>query len=388
MVHNILIADDSQLNRALVKNVLASRFPEQVYYEAENGQEVMDIVSSVSVDLIILDLIMPVKDGFSTLEDLKNSTLYSHIPVIVSSALSEISSIEKTLKAGAIDYFTKPLSNDDMNIILPLKVNNALLMHDQNLTIQRLNHELNIELKNANDFAKFMLPKSSQVEKVELSLSYYPSIGIGGDFFDCLEVDGKTWFMVADVTGHGIAAGMASSMVKVFFRMTVDKGVAGPKELIENINNKIFEIFGTDNFQNYVIFTAFVGCICDGVLTYSNAGQPYPLIYKINENKVVGIEEGGVPVGMLEGIEYDEHTTDMDAGDVIFVYTDGLFSTGAGTDFTNWELVQRYTEINKEKLIDYREQFLDDIYWHFHFIHGANDATFTDDVAMMLLKVK
>ena len=167
MPYHILIADDTAFNRKLVKNILSHNLKDAVFEEANNGLEVLDIVSEHSIDLIILDLIMPILDGYETLRKLKNDERFQSIPVIVNSAITEIESIQHTLQEGAVDYFTKPLSEDDMNIILPLKARNALLLYEQNQTIINLNKHINDELIYANSFANSILPKSNRFQSVE-----------------------------------------------------------------------------------------------------------------------------------------------------------------------------------------------------------------------------
>jgi len=387
-MYNILIADDVAMNRMLIRSILKSKLDNITYFEAEDGDVVIETVKAHSIDLIILDLIMPVKDGFETLQYLKNHSLYHHIPVIVNSALSEITSIEKTLEMGAIEYFTKPFSPDDIEIILPLKVKNALRLHDQNKEIERLNIELNQELKNANEFARFMLPVKSSFRKVDFELHYHPSLGIGGDFIDCVEIDDKVWFMVADITGHGIAAGMASSMIKILFRMTLESPDMSPSELLASINNRIFNIFGDHDNSNFIVFTSFVGCIEKGQLTYANAAQPYPIIYKKATDEVFAIENGGMLVGMIENMKYDEYMIPLEPGDGIFVYTDGLFSTGKSSDYTHWTLVKESCGELKSIMKDDPKKFLENIFWKFSFLHKTAGGDFTDDVALIYLSLR
>lgn len=272
----ILIADDAVMNRVLVRSVLNSKLPSAVILEAENGLEVLELVRSREVHLIILDLVMPHMDGYQTLVELKKDERYKDIPVIVNSSISEIQSIERTLKDGAIDYFIKPLSPDEMQIILPLKAKNALIYYEQNKTIHDLNRRINDELKNANAFAKYILPKPGKFDELDLYIKYQPSMGIGGDFFDCVKENDRIWFMIADVTGHGIAAGMAASMLKILFRTTVERPDLTPSAVLEHINREIFQIFDRGEKMSYIAFTAFLGCVHQHRLTYSNAAQPYP----------------------------------------------------------------------------------------------------------------
>lgn len=388
MTYRILIADDASMNRVLIKKILAQNLEHVVFEEAVNGQEVLDIVERMPVDLVILDLIMPVMDGYETLKRLKKDPLFHDIPVIVNSAIADIKSIENTLKEGAVDYFTKPLSPNDMKIILPLKAKNALLLYEQNRTIIDLNRRINEELKNANTFANIMLPKSDEFNAVDLHIKYHPSMGIGGDFFDCAERDGRLHFIIADVTGHGIAAGMAASMVKILYRRSIEKPGILPHEILEEMNRSIFATFDFAGVHNYFAFTAFVGVIDQNTLHYANAGQPYPMIYHAATDEFEEILQDGFLVGMMEDIPYQTESLAVGPGDTIFLYTDGLFCSGDHGDFTGWTKVLQLGKRLKMALKRDPFDFLDELFYAFHMIHKANHSEFTDDVAMMLIKIK
>lgn len=388
MIYHILIADDATMNRSLIKDILSKNLYDISFEEAINGVEVLEIVARTQIDLIILDLVMPVMDGFETLKRLKSSPDFHDIPVIVNSAITEIKSIEQTLKEGAVDYFTKPLSPNDMQIILPLKAKNALKLYEQQMTIIALNRQINEELKNANTFANIMLPKEHGFDAIDLYMKYHPSLGIGGDFFDCVEIDGRVHFMIADVTGHGIAAGMASSMVKILYRKIIERKDIMPHEILMNMNDTIFNNFDFAGKDKYFMFTAFVGIIENKKMYFSNAAHPYPMIYKANERSFFEVKQNGFLVGMLDGVSYETESTDIQRDDIIFLYTDGLFCAGEASDFTGWDKVFSLSR----QLIDVLEtspnDFLEDVFYGFHMIHKANHADFNDDVAMMLIKIR
>lgn len=376
------------MNRKLIRNILTEHLEDVIFEEAENGLEVLAHMANNEIDLLILDLVMPELDGYETLKKLKADPRYSDIPVIVNSAITEIHSIENILKEGAIDYFTKPLSVDDMRIKLPLKARNALTMHAQRQTIMSLNDQINLELKNANVFANIMLPKPEDMQLVDLYIKYHPSMGIGGDFFDCVERDGRIHFMIADVTGHGIAAGMASSMVKVLYRKCIEKSDVLPHEILEEMNRSIFEWFDFAGVNNYFVFTAFVGVIENGMLYYSNAGQPYPILFNFEDHETVQLEQNGFLIGMMEDVVYDTVYKHIYPGDVLFLYTDGLFCSGEANDFVGWENVFQLATQLREELIDDASSFLEELFYGFHMIHKARQSTFTDDVAMMLIRLR
>lgn len=388
MAYHILIADDATMNRSLIRDILSKNLKNATFSEAINGTEVLEIVKYGAVDLIILDLVMPIMDGYETLRWLKKHPEFHDIPVIVNSAITEINSIEQTLKEGAVDYFTKPLSPNDMQIILPLKARNALMLYEQQKTIVSLNQQINEELKNANTFANILLPKEKGMKQIELYLKYHPSLGIGGDFFDCVEIEDKVHFMIADVTGHGIAAGMASSMIKVLYRKMIETPDIMPHEVLEKMNQSIFDIFDFAGRDNYFVFTAFVGVLDHGVLSYANAGHPYPMIYRAEHDRFVEIRQNGFLVGMLKNVRYHTENFQVDPDDMIFLYTDGLFCACEGKDFTGWDKVFTLSRQLSGILKQSPREFLEDLFYAFHMIHKTSGSDFTDDVAMMLLKVK
>lgn len=387
MPYHILIADDTAFNRKLVKNILSHNLKDAVFEEANNGLEVLDIVSEHSIDLIILDLIMPILDGYETLRKLKNDERFQSIPVIVNSAITEIESIQHTLQEGAVDYFTKPLSEDDMNIILPLKARNALLLYEQNQTIINLNKHINDELIYANSFANSILPKSNRFQSVEFFTKYYPSLAIGGDFFDCIEQNGRFYFIVADVTGHGIAAGMASSMLKILYRKAVEAEPSLPHQILDNMNQSIFQCFDFSGMDNYIAFTAFTGMIENNQLAYSNAGHPYPVIYRADTTQFEVVKQNGFLVGMLEEATYETDYVQLSKDDLILLYTDGLFCAGVHSDFKNWDKVPLVSSQFKKTLVENPELFMDEIYKSFHVIHQEGDKEYNDDVSLMLIRL-
>lgn len=390
MPQHIIVADDVKMNRKLIIDVLKNWLPGGVFLEASNGQEVMQFLDEYDISLIMLDLVMPVMDGHDVLIKMKQSEKLKHIPVIVNSAMTDKKSIRDTLEEGAIDYFIKPLSPEDREIVLPLKAKNALMLYEQQKTITDLNMVISEELKNAHDFQNIMLPKTGNLRDIDLHIKYHPSLGIGGDFFDCVHVGGKTWFMIADVTGHGIAAGMASSMIKVMFRMYVEKGNIRPSGVLARMNKWIFDTFDFAEKFSFIVFTAFIGCIEEHTLCYCNAGQPYPLLYQRNQDAVIKLDKPGSPIGMFDFAVYEQHCVTLEPGDAIFLYTDGLFSSGQKSDFVNWEKVFKFAREFRSLIKADPELFLEEIKYYFHLQHKAVDseASFTDDVALMMLKVK
>ncbi len=117
----ILVAEDDKfLSHAYQVKLSKDGFEVKI---AADGQEIFEMLKTFTPDLILLDLIMPVKDGFSVLADLKADPALAKIPVLIASNLGQKEDIDRGMSLGATDYVIKTdLSLDD----LISKINNIL----------------------------------------------------------------------------------------------------------------------------------------------------------------------------------------------------------------------------------------------------------------------
>jgi DNA-binding response OmpR family regulator len=110
----ILIVDDDLAIRKLVKAFLQQEG--FAIFEASNGQEALDVLANVKIDLIVLDIMMPVMDGWDFCGDLKKSL---DIPIIMVSAKSEVADRLRGFQLGTDDYMVKPF--DPMELVMRVK---------------------------------------------------------------------------------------------------------------------------------------------------------------------------------------------------------------------------------------------------------------------------
>jgi diguanylate cyclase (GGDEF)-like protein len=104
----ILIADDDEASLSLLRHRLEREDHEVV--EARNGQEVLDLLRESPCDLVLLDILMPVMDGFETLARMKQDPVLRELPVIMISALDELRGVVRCIEMGAEDYLPKPFN--------------------------------------------------------------------------------------------------------------------------------------------------------------------------------------------------------------------------------------------------------------------------------------
>lgn len=115
----ILIVDDCRLNLQVLHDILSTDYEVVM---AASGKEALAIVASSSIDLILLNVIMPEMDGYEVCKQLKSNPDTQNIPVIFVTAMNHIEDEEKGLEIGAIDYIHKPFNES----IVRMRINNHL----------------------------------------------------------------------------------------------------------------------------------------------------------------------------------------------------------------------------------------------------------------------
>lgn len=105
---HLLVVDDNELNR----DMLARRLERQGYEvtAVEDGQQALAVLAERAIDLVLLDIMMPELSGYEVLERIKSADALRHIPVIMISAVDELSSVVRCLEMGAEDYLFKPFN--------------------------------------------------------------------------------------------------------------------------------------------------------------------------------------------------------------------------------------------------------------------------------------
>ncbi len=176
----ILIVDDSITNLNFLRVILEDEG--YVIWEATNGKEALKLLGTQKPDLILLDIMMPVMNGFEVCKRVKKEERLKEIPIIIISAVTESSDKVEALKLGAVDYVTKPFQKDELltriHTHLSLREKERKLAeaykklkrYKSNLEdlVKRRTDELqvsNIELKKANEELK------NQKEKLEQTVT-------------------------------------------------------------------------------------------------------------------------------------------------------------------------------------------------------------------------
>ncbi len=115
MMKKILVVDDHPLTRLMTSKILAQQDASYEIFEASNGQEACETALEAKPDLILMDVMMPVMDGYEALASLKEDPETQAIPVLMLTALDLPLQQELAYNRGACGYLVKPVTFDEMD---------------------------------------------------------------------------------------------------------------------------------------------------------------------------------------------------------------------------------------------------------------------------------
>ena len=188
-------------------------------------------------------------------------------------------------------------------------------------TIKVHNDKLDQDLRIGQKVQMDMLPDPIQGEGFTLDAHLKPAQSVSGDFYDFSQIqDGKIYFCVGDVSGKGIPASLFMSVTKSLLNKILDQ-TDQTKDIVDRVNHEL-----SQNNESNMFVTLIIGIIDmhTGKLLLTNAGHNLPYIKKHNGELVCLDKVQGPLVGTFEGIEFEQQTIEMEVGDILLLYTDGV----------------------------------------------------------------
>lgn len=177
------------------------------------------------------------------------------------------------------------------------------------------------DLEVAREIQQAMLPDGTwSGPGVEAFGLTKPANTVGGDFYDILpQPDGTVLVALGDVAGKASPAALLMALLLAILRTLVDEGLPLPA-LVKRLNLQVARHAPPSRF-----ITLFLACYTPwtGRLEFVNAGQTPPLLRRRN-GTIERLMSGGVALGMFEGSEYESGEVQLDPGDALLMYSDGL----------------------------------------------------------------
>jgi sigma-B regulation protein RsbU (phosphoserine phosphatase) len=314
----ILAVDDNEDNVFLLKVILENHH--HTVLAAYNGAQALELAANNQIDLVLLDLMMPEMNGMEVAARLKSMESTKHVPIILLTAKKkEVKDVVAALDSGADEYITKPFHETE----LVARVKSMLRMKELFDQIAKANLLMEEDLKTAQNVQESLLPTEyPYFDRIRINAYYEATSSLGGDYYDVLDYgNGKVGLLIADVSGHGASAALIVSMIKTIMISNMDSA-PDPKKLTELLNLRMLSLIPEDRY-----FTMFLGIVdlAAQKMTYSRAGHPYPYLLRKSTGKVIRLEAKGDIVGLFPDVTIELGVMDMEPGDRLFAYSDGLF---------------------------------------------------------------
>ena len=246
----VLLVDDEPVNLQLLRGMLRHRAGLE-FLTAADGEEAVQRVSERRVDLVLMDVLMPGVDGYEATRRIKALDGDSYIPVLFVTALNDDEQLARCVACGGDDFIAKPVSRVQLNA----RVDSWLRISQVYRTLRRQRDELDAyQRRNEMDqwIARDVMQRATASEVLHrqgVAYRYHPAEILSGDMLLAAEgPDGRCFFLLADFTGHGIAASIGTVPAADLFYGAVAAG-AGPEEVLARINRKLFEYLPANLFM-------------------------------------------------------------------------------------------------------------------------------------------
>jgi serine phosphatase RsbU (regulator of sigma subunit) len=339
----ILVVDDEVANLQKLQRTFFNRYS---VLSATNGRDALDLVQkNDNIAVIIADQRMPDMTGVEFLRD----TL-DFLPDAIRIILTGYTDIDVLMDAinscKVYRYMVKPWDPPDLLMTVErgleahsLALENALFRKEL-IRRERLARELEI----AREIQRYILPLQPPVlDGYEMAVEYHPAREVGGDLYDFDLDPGRKilQIVVGDVSGKSIPAALYGAVFSGQLRTLFSQPLS-PSENLSFLNTNLISRY---QVSNYIAVSYLHLDLENGKCILANGGMPYP--YMIKGRKITRVEISGIPLGLLEGIVYDEVHVSLEIGDTLVLASDGI------TD-----------ALNPEGQMFDQHQFMDAMYKH------------------------
>ncbi len=186
---------------------------------------------------------------------------------------------------------------------------------------ERINTELNLAARIQASMLPHIFPPFPDRKEFDIYASMDPAKEVGGDFFDYFLIDRDHLGMImADVSGKGVPAALLMMASKIILQSVAMLGQT-PGEILTKTNEAVCS---SNQAEMFVTVWAGILEIPTGKLTAANAGHEYPVLKRVDGDFEILKDKHGFVIGGMEGVRYTEYEIQLNPGDKLFLYTDGV----------------------------------------------------------------
>ena len=382
----ILSVDDEAPIEMMMKHHFRRkiRSGEYEFYFAHNGLEALAVLANTpDIEIILCDINMPEMDGLTLLAKV-NEMHNPAMRVIMVSAYGDMANIRQAMNDGAFDFVTKPIDMDDLALTIEKAIGQIHYVHESQKEHTQLK-SLKEDLVSAKEIQQSFLPRTfppfpEDSDKLDIYASMEAAKDVGGDFYDFFRIDeDRIALVIADVCGKGIPAALFMAVSRTIIHSKGMQGVSAAECLKES--NRLL----TNSSTNYMFVTVFYAILNTktGLVTYSNAGHNSPHIVRADGTIEQLPVDGQFMVGIFAEEEYTDKTLQLEHGDTLVMFTDGVTeamdstSEVFGTERLNGILRSQESGVGSQEIVETIRAGIAEF---------VGDAEQSDDITMLVVK--
>ncbi len=342
-IRTVLVVDDSRLQRRILSAML-KRWGFEVT-EASTGAEALELCKKTRPEFIFSDWMMPELNGPNFCRAFRQLYPNEYSYFILLTSKSEKNDIANGLDSGADDFLTKPVNAPELRAritagehILSMQ---SELQH-QNTLIQDTLDELkglyaaiNSDLIEAKKLQQSLIREHErQIGPFHITQFVKSSGHVGGDLVGFFEAGSShLGIFGVDVSGHGISSALFTARIAGYFSSgSVDQNLAlkigedgltcprAPEDVMTDLNHQVLHDMETELYFTMVLADLNLET---GLSRFAQAGHPHPVLQS-NGDTFLHLGTAGMPVGLIDDIEFDRYEHFMQSGDRLFIVSDGV----------------------------------------------------------------
>jgi sigma-B regulation protein RsbU (phosphoserine phosphatase) len=346
--------------------------------KATNEKELREIEQSIVNQIIVNEGEALIVNHPQSSDDLKSRKMLV-VPIKVQDKMLGVLWVgDKEGRKKELIDFTKEdarlLSNFANQAAVALE--NAKL-HEASLEKERMERELEV----AASIQQNLLPKDApRIKGFDIASLCIPCRQVGGDYFDFIPLsNNKLGLAIADVSGKGIPASLLVSTLQASLHAHSEGGYS-PSQLVTKLAKSMYSCSLPNKFVTF-FFAALD--LSDGFFTSTNAGHNYPLIIN-STGDVKQLKEGGFCLGLFENSEYNQEENQIQSGEILVMYTDGLSEAqnSKEEEFAESGVIEVVRENYKLKAAEIIDKIFESVK------KFSSSEQFVDDLTLVILKAE
>lgn len=373
----ILVVDDEPVNlQVLVNHLGLAGYRVEV---AGGGEEALSMITEHGPpDLLLLDVMMPVMNGYEVCRRVREHYTPFELPVIMLTAKKNALDAINAFELGASDYITKPFDRQELlaRVRNFIALKRAVAFHEEMKVLEK-------EYSVARDIQRSIVASAVPIiAGATVHVRYRPMRAVGGDFYD-FHCDGDKRFgvLIADVSGHGMPAALVGSMLKIAFSVSSEK-MRQPAVLMNRINDVIS---GQTSRQFITAHYLYFDLESMSVVS-SNAGHWPQVLLKKADRSIIEVYNRSRAIGIDRKYRHDISEHVLTPGDRVVLFTDGVIECKNRNEELFGE--ERFHGIIKNTGSAPPETFLDTVFaaleeWGDYNAKGS----FDDDICILCIDI-